>query len=351
MTEPMSPLHDPAIQPTAAEDGSPKKSAASIVVGHDGSVGAERALTFAAVIAESLRVPVTIARVWGGEPQPPSLAQLIEEPRSFDSVVSEVTEQLVSNCESVTNEHPDLAVAYAVAHGSASQVLCELSQHERMLVIGSRGLGSIAGLLLGSVGNHCLHQSKRPVLVVPRSEHPITSAKPSEPTSGPSHLGVSTIPQVAPGSIVVGFDGSQHSKRALTEALDLAEQMSAPVVVIQSWSIDTAPKGSIWKEGYVSSYPEINQEVVTQLEHDTGAIEQAYGHLAIQHRAVLGHPAEVLVRASESAMMLVVGSRGRGGFTGLVLGSVSTHCAQRAQCPVLVVPPEIVPPEDNSNNE
>lgn len=144
--------------------------------------------------------------------------------------------------------------------------------------------------------------------------------------------------QTEPGSIVVGHDGSAQSDHVLITALELAHALSAPLVIVRAWSIDTAPHGAIVHDGHAASYREITATVRARLKAGVAAIVALHPDEQVDIRAVLGQPAEVLLAASAGARMLVVGSRGLGGFAGLLLGSVSEQCARHATCPVLVVP-------------
>jgi nucleotide-binding universal stress UspA family protein len=140
-------------------------------------------------------------------------------------------------------------------------------------------------------------------------------------------------------TIVVGHDGSRHADEAVEYALRLAQRLGSPVLVIRAWTIDTAPHGTLVSEGYVSSFDEGSAKVARILEHDVGAIAAAHPGVRSTYRARFGQPASVMIADSVGALMLVLGTRGRGGFASLVLGSVSEQCIRHARCPVLVVRP------------
>ena len=131
--------------------------------------------------------------------------------------------------------------------------------------------------------------------------------------------------------VVVGVDGSQPSREALRWARTLAGCTGAAVEAVTVWTYPAAPG---W--GMVGDWdPEENAREVLE-----EAIEAAYGHdrpPKLTTRVVQGPAAKSLLDASEGAQMLVVGSRGHGGFAGLLLGSVSAVCAEHATVPVLVV--------------
>jgi nucleotide-binding universal stress UspA family protein len=135
-------------------------------------------------------------------------------------------------------------------------------------------------------------------------------------------------------SIVVGVDGSEQSKEALRWAARLSVSIVAPIVAITSWRTPGE-----YSYGYASIPSDWNPKVdAEKLLEQT--LDDVFGSERPASLSVIvsnGHPAQVLLDASKEAAMLIVGSRGHGGFTGLLLGSVSANCAEHATCPVLVV--------------
>ncbi|PSL37159.1 nucleotide-binding universal stress UspA family protein [Labedella gwakjiensis] len=138
--------------------------------------------------------------------------------------------------------------------------------------------------------------------------------------------------------IVVGHDGSASADAAVEEACSLAAHLACRVEVVRAWTIDTAPPGAVFSEGYVVPAAEVDEAVRSRTEADIARIRDRFPAVAVSTVARLGHPAEVLLERAADARMLVVGSRGRGGFATLLLGSVSDQCVRHARCPVLVVP-------------
>ena len=131
---------------------------------------------------------------------------------------------------------------------------------------------------------------------------------------------------------------------------DFADKLRVDIVVVRSWSIDTAPHGALYNHGYVSSFDDVTETVRKMLIADTAEISSRHPEVVLHHRAALAHPAKLLTQLAAPALMLVVGPRGLGGFAGLLLGSVSGQCVQLATCPVLVVPtPQRHTHEDHSN--
>ena len=137
-------------------------------------------------------------------------------------------------------------------------------------------------------------------------------------------------------SIVVGHDGSGAATAALRWALQLASELGAPVTILRAWQIVTAPRPDNWAFGYASSTDEFADAVCTELISDTQSELARFPDVSVTHRVYHANPAKSLIIASQDARMLVVGSRGLGGFRELVLGSVSDQCVRYAHCPVLV---------------
>ena len=119
-------------------------------------------------------------------------------------------------------------------------------------------------------------------------------------------------------------------------ALQLASELHAPVLILRAWSLVTAPRPANWTFGYVPSEDELAEAVHDELVVDTRARVAQFPGVDVTFRADHRGPARALIGASREARMLVVGSRGLGGFGELVLGSVSDQCVRYAACPVLV---------------
>ena len=133
--------------------------------------------------------------------------------------------------------------------------------------------------------------------------------------------------------IVTGIDGSKSSIEALEWAARQAHLTGATLDVITTWDW---PPNLGWSVPIPEDYdPAADAKVV--LESALEPIRQAYPDLHVEAQAAEGHPAPVLVAASRDADLLVIGSRGRGAFAGMLLGSVSEHCVNHAHCAVTVV--------------
>lgn len=222
--------------------------------------------------------------------------------------------------------HPTVHVRSTLVIGSPAGAIVELSAHASLVVVGARGTGGFGGLRLGTVAAQVARHAHAPVIVV------------RPPTDCPGDdLPCAARPRA--GGIVAGVDGSAASAAVLDLAFEEAEARRVPLTVVYAWWMlpihglgPTAP----WHydpdqaatqarrmlaetlAGWAEKYPDIEVHAVAR--HDINP--------------VLG-----LVDASRDAGLLVVGSRGRGGFAGLLLGSVSQSLVEHAMCPVAVVRP------------
>ncbi len=134
------------------------------------------------------------------------------------------------------------------------------------------------------------------------------------------------------GRIVVGVDGSPSSVRALSWAIRQASRTGSVVDAICAWQY---PVSYGW--AVTDLDPEIGELATQALEKAIAEARQADENVEIRAHVLERSPAQALIEAAEGADLLVVGSRGHGGFTGMLLGSVSQHCVHHAPCPVLVV--------------
>lgn len=139
--------------------------------------------------------------------------------------------------------------------------------------------------------------------------------------------------------IVVGVDGSDSSRNALTWAYDEAGHRGASLIVVTTWHPPalpmTPPYGSIPPEDYVN---QPRRDALALLERFTSELVPKDPAVDVRTSVEEGkNPAQVLIERSKEADLVVVGSRGHGGFVGMLLGSVSQHLVAHAECPVVVV--------------
>lgn len=288
-----------------------EKSRSGIVVGVDGSPAARVAVDWAARDAALYGVPLTLmyafpgsdARMWFDIPMSPDFWQAAERDR--DAILAdamEVAQRAVSGV-------PTVAITSRVVEGNAVSALVDLSTSAQLVVVGSRGLGKVGRALLGSVSSGVVHHAHCPVAII-RDEDPL-------------------MPHPDRAPVVVGIDGSPTSERALAIAFDEASRRGVELVAVHAWG---SPAYSLPQDGpWTAAMP--GAEVLA--ERLAGWQEQ-YPDVSVRHEVVRDHPAHALLTRSESAQLTVVGSHGRGGFAGMLLGSISSEVVQSARMPVIV---------------
>ncbi|MFI7073050.1 universal stress protein [Micromonospora sediminicola] len=280
-----------------------------ILVGYDGSTDASVALDWALDEAGRSGRPVRLAYVfewltvagWIG----PGVAPGVWPDETARRQVEELVRKAAADAAA---ERPGLTVHGEVFDGPPALVLQERSAEAGMLVLGSRGHGGFGGLLAGSTAVSVTAHAHCPVVVVRDGQ---------AATSGP---------------VVVGSDGSPSALRALGFAVERAAQRDVPLRVLRAWE----PPGDRWVP------PDFDPQETAATERAAAEAElapwrESFPDVPVEIEAVPGSAAALLVEASRSAQLVVVGSRGRGGLRGMLLGSVSQQLIQHAHCPVAVV--------------
>ncbi|WP_456789315.1 universal stress protein [Cellulomonas sp. P5_C5] len=281
-----------------------------IVVGYDGSTHADGALAWAARVARREHVPLRIVHV-----ARTFLDGYIVADRPSDLTSQIGGQVLAGGVERLRAIDPDLEVTTQLEpEDSVAAVLAEASKGARLLVVGSRGRGGFAGLLLGSVSVTVAAHAHCPVVVV-RTPPPA-----AEPSTRP---------------VVVGVDGSPTSGSAVDYAFDQASRLGLPLVAVHAWEMPNL-FGPVppWMPEEIE---EIRMAEKAVLSEGLAGHMERYPDVSVTSMVHRGGPAHVLLAASEDAELLVVGSRGLGGFRGLLLGSVSQAILHHATCPVAVV--------------
>ncbi len=283
---------------------------APVVVGVDGSEIALQAVRAAAREAAARRLPLRIvhAFIWplmrvplGPAPGAPADGGLRNQAQRYvDEAVAEAGKAA-----------PEVTVDGAVVEGAASGVLLAESRAAALVVLGSRGLGGFAGLLLGSTAVQVSAHADCPVLVV-RGEPP------------------------ANGPVVVGVDGSELSRQAVGFAFEEAARRDTELVAVHAWLYPTpAGPGDILPLVYDLDAFEKQEERV--LAESVAEWSERYPEVTVRQRLVRGSPGRALVEQSRTAQLVVVGARGRGLLGGLLLGSVSHAVLHHAESPVVIV--------------
>ncbi len=136
--------------------------------------------------------------------------------------------------------------------------------------------------------------------------------------------------------ITVGFDGSDFAMTALRKGLSLAAQLGLPVRVVRAWSISNAPRPATWTTGYVPPVEDFAAAVRQQVTEQIAPILADYPQVVVELDVPHGAAGRELIRVSRDSTLIVVGTRGLGGFSGLLIGSVSQQLVEHAACDVLV---------------
>jgi nucleotide-binding universal stress UspA family protein len=283
----------------------------AVLVGYDGSPGARVALDWA--LAEAIRFGAPVHLRYAFEWVSPAGV--------FAPVPQSGSPDLRAEARSVVNEavaaatatHPDLEIGGDVVDGTAAGVLCDASRYARTVVVGHSGPGGFSGLLHGSVGVAVTAHAHCPVVVV-RGRLPADAALP----------------------VWVGVDGSRESQLAVGFAFDAAARRGVPVAAVHAWDPPPVSRRNTVQR---LSYDPVTIEAAERqlLDEDLAPWRDKYPQLTVTTSTVPVRPGQALVDVSRRAQLVVVGCRGRGGFRGLLLGSVSQRLVHHAACPVAVI--------------
>lgn len=138
------------------------------------------------------------------------------------------------------------------------------------------------------------------------------------------------------GGILVGHDGSECAQEALRWAAALAHRAHLDLHVLRAWSMTSAPRPRTWQAGYVPPMTDFEAAVLDEVRAHVAAAA-LHPDVRVTCHAAHRSPAKALIETAEGADLLVVGARGRGGFGGLLLGSIGDQVVHHAPCPVTVV--------------
>jgi nucleotide-binding universal stress UspA family protein len=286
-----------------------------VVVGVDGSPESEEALSWSLAEGRRRDVPVRAITVWQPSGEPREIERLSALPSVAD-LREQLRDDVTATVQKVVDRDgaADVAVTAEVRYGHPVRQLISEAAADALLVVGSRGRGSIAGSLLGSVSQSCVQYARGTVVVV-RGGRP------------------------DPGSrrVVVGVDGSPASVRALRFADEAARLRGAALQVVHAWMLPYL--------GFAGRAGALDEEAGAEIAARAGERLRESLRLAavdatrpdVEMWLVEGAANLSLLQAASNAELLVVGSRGVGGWKGLLLGSVSTQCVTQSPCPVAVI--------------
>lgn len=294
-----------------------------VVVGMDGSDEAARAAAYGAWEAKRRRVALRL--VFAHQPTPMwGPAMLLQD--DYEWVADWVREILIKAEKDVAAAHPDITVETAVISGGPAAALVEESHRASLVVIGTRATGGLVGHLSGSVAAQVAAHAHAPVVVL----------RPNDPDA-------TDATTFAASPVIVGLDGSGESEHALAFAVEEAVARGAELHAVYAWNLlDVRDIGPIVPDGYEAADEEA--KALRLLTEATEGWSDRYPDLTITRRVVHSlDPVDALTKVSEGAGLLVVGSRGHGGFLGLRLGSTVDGLIRHAGAPVAVVRGELMP--------
>lgn len=289
-----------------------------VVVAVDGSAASDNAVRWAANTAVKRDVPLRLASSYT-MPQFLYAEGMVPPQELYDDLQRETLRKIEDAREIALSVGPDLKIGHVVAEGSPIDMLLDMSRDYGMIVMGSRGLGGLSGMVLGSVSGAVVSHASCPVVVV-RDDNNV-----SEDTKY--------------GPVVVGVDGSEVSRRATEVAFEEAQARGCELIAVHTW-IDSQMQAPV--AGFSISderWEAVEQEKSEFLENYLHEFAQAYPDVQVRKIITQDRPVRALTEAAEGAQLLITGSHGRGGFKGMLLGSTSRALLQSAPCPMMVVRP------------
>ncbi|WLP87951.1 universal stress protein [Corynebacterium stationis] len=290
-----------------------------VVVAVDGSEASKNAVLWAANTATKRGIPLRIASSYT---MPQFLyAEGMVPPKELYEDLQNETAARIEEARVIAHEaFPDLKIGHTIAEGSPIDMLLELSHDVTMIVMGSRGMGGLSGMVMGSVSANVVSHAHCPVVVV-RENNAVTADNKY-------------------GPVVVGVDGSEVSGKATAYAFREAQARGAELVAIHTWMDMQAQTSLAGLAAAQAEWGEIEKEQGELLSERLEPFENEYPDVKVTRIIARDRPVRALADAAQGAQLIVVGSHGRGGFRGMLLGSTSRALLQSSPCPVMVVRPE-----------
>lgn len=286
------------------------RAGAPVVVGVDGSASALDAVRVAAREAAGRHRPLRVvnAFLWPLLGTPLGLVAPVLPDAELRQEAQRLVEEAVEEARKIDGE---LQVTGEVVDGGAVAMLLRESRDAALVVLGHRGLGGFAELLVGSAAVQLSARADCPVLVVR-----------GEPR--------------ADGPVVVGVDGSALSDEATGFAFAEAAQRGTDLVAVHSWLYPSpVGPGDIMPLAYDPDRLRAEEERV--LAEAVAGWAERYPEVRVRQKLVAAAPARALVEESADAQLTVVGAHGRGSLGGLLLGSVSHAVLHHARSPLAIV--------------
>lgn len=293
-----------------------------VIVAVDGGEPSDNAVRWAANTAMKRGVPLQLASSYT-MPQFLYAEGMVPPQELFDDLQRECLNKIEAAREIAKQVAPDIEIGHTVAEGSPIDMLLDLSKDATMIVMGSRGLGGLSGMVLGSVSAAVVSHAACPVVVV-REDNAVTD-------------------ETKYGPVVVGVDGSDVSAKATRVAFEEAQARGAELVAVHTYlenQMHEPVAGAILGD---DQWRKFEEEREAKLDSALAPLVEQFPDVKVTKVVTRDRPVRALVDQSKNAQLLITGSHGRGGFKGMLLGSTSRALLQAAPCPMMVVRPESLP--------
>ncbi|OBF51626.1 universal stress protein UspA [Mycobacterium sp. 852002-50816_SCH5313054-b] len=282
-----------------------------IVVAVDGSQAADAAACWAAHDAAMRNVPLTVVHAvatptatYPPVPYPEALVARLEDDGK------KALMHAVKIAEDAMPADAKVAIDRELVYAAPAPALIKMSEEAEMVVVGTSGRGMLARGVLGSVSSTVVRHANCPVAVVHDEG----------------------LPDRRDGPVLLGVDGSAISERATELAFDEASRRGVDLVALHAWS-------DITTEVPYLDWATVEEEAQRSLAESLAGWLESYPEVTVHRRLVRDRPARHLIDEAAAAQLVVLGSHGRGGLTGMLLGSVSNTVLHSVRVPVIVARP------------
>jgi nucleotide-binding universal stress UspA family protein len=282
-------------------------STRKIIVGYDRSVDSRTAAAWA--LDEASRTGALVEFFYAYQwPLWAPAASMVPSPAVYPDGEAEraIKGALDEAVVTARHTHPEVRTEISFVYANAALTLVDRSPEAGLIVVGSQGHSGVTGLL-GSISIAVSAHAHCPVIVVKKRPDPAAR-------------------------VVAGVDDSAAAADVLAFAVEQAVARGVPLTVIRAW----APVTGLWEDSSLVTRT-VTDEERRPFDDLIAGWQKKYPDLEISAEAVVQHPADALIRASGSAQLVVVGSRGRGALRGMLLGSVSQNLLHRSECTVAIV--------------
>jgi nucleotide-binding universal stress UspA family protein len=291
----------------------------AMVAGIDGSDAARQAAVWAG--EQAARRDVELRLVYAVTmPAFPFAAGYVPPPDFVAGLESEGLGLLEQARAEVRDRSPRLAISMRVRTGHPVGVLVDESRRARLLVVASREQAGARELFAGSTAVGVAAHAHCPTAVIPARGH-------------------QSRPPTTTGPVVVGVDGSPASEAAVAIAFEEASARRAELIAVHAWTEFASDTEYLYARQFIVNWEPFEAPEKEILTERLAGWQEKYPDVKIQRVLTLEKPARALLDYGATAQLIVVGSRGRGGFTGMLLGSVSQTLIHHAECPLIIARP------------